>query len=42
MSEMAQTADHVIVVSRGKLLRDQPMAQFIAEAGCRGRRADPL
>ena len=33
MSEMAQTADHVIVVSRGKLLRDQPMAQFIAEAG---------
>jgi ABC-2 type transport system ATP-binding protein len=33
MSEMAQTADHVIVVSRGKLLRDQPMAQFITEAG---------
>jgi ABC-2 type transport system ATP-binding protein len=32
MSEMALTADHVIVVGRGKLLRDQPMEQFIAEA----------
>jgi ABC-2 type transport system ATP-binding protein len=32
MSEMAQTADHVIVVSQGKLLRDQPMSQFIAVA----------
>ena len=32
MSEMAQTADHVIVLNQGKLLRDQPMAQFIAEA----------
>ena len=33
MSEMAQTADHVIVVNAGRLLRDQPMAQFIAQAG---------
>jgi ABC-2 type transport system ATP-binding protein len=33
MSEMAQTADHVIVVNQGKLLRDQPMSQLIAEAG---------
>ena len=32
MSEMALTADHVIVVGQGKLLRDQPMAEFIAEA----------
>jgi ABC-2 type transport system ATP-binding protein len=30
MSEMALTADHVIVVGRGRLLRDQPMADFIA------------
>jgi ABC-2 type transport system ATP-binding protein len=32
MSEMALTADHVIVVGKGRLLRDQPMHQFIAEA----------
>ena len=32
MSEMAVTADHVIVVGRGQLLRDQPMADFIQEA----------
>ena len=32
MSEMALTADHVIVVGQGKLLRDQSMADFIAEA----------
>jgi ABC-2 type transport system ATP-binding protein len=32
MSEMALTADHVILVGRGKLLRDQSMADFIAEA----------
>jgi ABC-2 type transport system ATP-binding protein len=29
MSEMAVTADHVIVVGKGRLLRDQPMADFI-------------
>jgi ABC-2 type transport system ATP-binding protein len=33
MSEMALTADHVIVVGRGHLLRDQSMADFIADAG---------
>ena len=33
MSEMALTADHVIVIGRGRLLRDQPMADFIASAG---------
>jgi ABC-2 type transport system ATP-binding protein len=32
MSEMALTADHVIVIGRGKLLRDQSMADFIADA----------
>jgi ABC-2 type transport system ATP-binding protein len=32
MSEMALTADHVIVVGRGRLLRDQSMADFIASA----------
>jgi ABC-2 type transport system ATP-binding protein len=33
MSEMALTADHVIVVGRGRLLRDQSMTDFIAAAG---------
>ena len=32
MGEMAVTADHVIVVGKGHLLRDQPMADFIDEA----------
>ena len=32
MSEMALTADHVIVVGKGRLLKDQSMAEFIAEA----------
>ena len=32
MAEMAVTADHVIVVGKGRLLRDQPMTEFIAEA----------
>jgi ABC-2 type transport system ATP-binding protein len=32
MSEMALTADHVIVVGRGRLLRDQSMEAFIAAA----------
>src|SRR6478609_2269780 len=32
MSEMAVTADHVIVIGQGRLLRDQPMAEFIEEA----------
>ncbi|MGI8665255.1 MAG: ABC transporter ATP-binding protein [Jatrophihabitans sp.] len=32
MSEMALTADHVIVVGKGRLLRDQPMADSIAAA----------
>jgi ABC-2 type transport system ATP-binding protein len=32
MSEMALTADHVIVVGKGHLLRDQSMAEFITDA----------
>jgi ABC-2 type transport system ATP-binding protein len=32
MSEMALTADHLIVVGRGRLLADMPMNDFIAQA----------
>jgi ABC-2 type transport system ATP-binding protein len=32
MSEMALTADHVIVIGRGRLLRDMPMRALIDEA----------
>jgi ABC-2 type transport system ATP-binding protein len=32
MSEMALTADHVIVVGRGRLMADMPMAELIAQA----------
>lgn len=32
MSEMALTADHVVLVGKGRLIRDQSMADFIAEA----------
>jgi ABC-2 type transport system ATP-binding protein len=32
MAEMALTADHVIIVGKGKLLRDMPMQAFIAES----------
>jgi len=31
MSEMALSADHLIVIGRGKLLADMPTAQLIAE-----------
>ena len=31
MAEMALTADHLVVVGRGRLIADQPMADFIAE-----------
>ena len=33
MSEMAQTAEHVIVLGRGRVKADQPMAEFLASAG---------
>jgi ABC-2 type transport system ATP-binding protein len=32
MSEMAVTAEHVIVVGRGRLMADMPMAELIAQA----------
>ena len=32
MSEMAMTAEHVIVIGQGQLLRDMPMADFIDDA----------
>ena len=32
MSEMALTAEHVIVVGRGRLMADMPMAELIAQA----------
>jgi ABC-2 type transport system ATP-binding protein len=32
MSEMALTADHLIVVGRGRLLADMPTADFVAQA----------
>ncbi|MDI6023050.1 ABC transporter ATP-binding protein [Leucobacter sp. UT-8R-CII-1-4] len=33
MSEMAQTADHVLVLGRGALIADAPIAQLIAAGG---------
>jgi ABC-2 type transport system ATP-binding protein len=41
MSEMALTADHVLVVGRGRLLRDQTMPDFIADASSDLRRVTP-
>jgi ABC-2 type transport system ATP-binding protein len=32
MSEMALTAEHVIVVGRGRLMADMPMSELIAQA----------
>ena len=32
MSEMALTAEHLIVIGRGKLIRDMSVADFIASA----------
>jgi ABC-2 type transport system ATP-binding protein len=32
MSEMAQTADHLIVLGRGKVLADSPVADVISQA----------
>jgi len=33
MSEMAQTADHLIVIGRGRLLADTSTAEFVSRAG---------
>jgi len=35
MSEMAQTADHLIVVGRGRLVADEPVDAFISRASRR-------
>jgi ABC-2 type transport system ATP-binding protein len=35
MSEMAQTADHVIVIGQGRILRNEPIDQFIAEGSAK-------
>ncbi len=32
MSEMALTADHLVVIGRGKLIADQPVAEFVAQS----------
>ncbi len=32
MSEMAQTADHLIIIGQGKLLADAPISQFLDQA----------
>ena len=41
MSEMAQTADHVIVLGRGRVLADMPIHQLIAGGGSRVTIASP-
>lgn len=33
MSEMANTADHLVVVGHGRLLADEPLVDFAAQAG---------
>ncbi|WP_269928675.1 ABC transporter ATP-binding protein [Kocuria massiliensis] len=33
MSEMAQTADHLIVIGQGKVLADQPLKEFLNQTG---------
>lgn len=35
MSEMALTADHVVVIGRGKLIADQPVADLVAQSSRR-------
>jgi ABC-2 type transport system ATP-binding protein len=32
MAEMAQTADHLVVIARGRLLADAPLADVVADA----------
>src|SRR5690606_16611443 len=36
MSEMAQTADHIIVLGRGRVIADAPVAEIVASASGRG------
>jgi len=47
MSEMALTADHLVVIGRGKLIADQPVAAFVAKSSnasvrVRTPKPDPL
>jgi ABC-2 type transport system ATP-binding protein len=47
MAEMAQTADHIIVLGRGRLIADAPVAELLASTGAstvrvRSPRADAL
>jgi ABC-2 type transport system ATP-binding protein len=39
MSEMEYTADHLIVIGRGKLIADCPLEEFIARSGQQAVRA---
>jgi ABC-2 type transport system ATP-binding protein len=32
MSEMALTADHLVVIGRGRLIADQPVSEFVAQS----------
>ena len=41
MSEMAQTADHVIVLGRGRVLADMPIGELIAGGGSKVTVASP-
>ncbi|MGV3711501.1 MAG: ABC transporter ATP-binding protein, partial [Pseudolysinimonas sp.] len=36
MSEMAQTADHIIVLGRGRVIADAPVAEIVAGASAGG------
>jgi ABC-2 type transport system ATP-binding protein len=47
MSEMALTADHVVVIGRGRLIADRPMTEFVAQSSAalvrvRAPRPEPL
>jgi ABC-2 type transport system ATP-binding protein len=41
MSEMALTADHLIVIGRGKLLADEPIADLLSRGAARVRVSSP-
>ena len=42
MSEMEQTADHLIVIGRGRLIADTDVASFVAQASSGRTGAGPL
>jgi ABC-2 type transport system ATP-binding protein len=39
LSEVEQTVDHVVIVSRGRLVRDAPLAELVGDTGLRVRTA---